>query len=69
MMATDITRQLLVLYGSQTGTAHDVADRVVRDAKRRHFSSRAVPMDAYNIVSTRLLYLYIVIYNLYLEVS
>jgi len=51
MMATDITRQLLVLYGSQTGTAHDVADRVVRDAKRRHFSSRAVPMDAYNITN------------------
>ncbi|CAL1525891.1 unnamed protein product [Lymnaea stagnalis] len=42
---------LLVLYGSQTGTAHDVAERIVREAKRRHFSSRASAMDAYNIAN------------------
>ncbi len=46
-------RKLTVLYGSQTGTAHDVADRIVRDAKRRHFSCKAVAMDSYNLVSYR----------------
>ncbi|BFZ20446.1 hypothetical protein BsWGS_23485 [Bradybaena similaris] len=44
-------RRLLVLYGSQTGTAQDVADRVVREAKRRHFSARAVALDSYNVAN------------------
>ncbi|GFO45694.1 NADPH-dependent diflavin oxidoreductase 1, partial [Plakobranchus ocellatus] len=44
-------RQLLVLFGSQTGTAHDVADRVTREAKRRHFAVRSLPMDEYNVTS------------------
>ena len=38
-----------MLYGSQTGTAHDVADMLVREAKRRHFSSRALAMDTYSV--------------------
>ncbi|XP_059146403.1 NADPH-dependent diflavin oxidoreductase 1-like [Physella acuta] len=42
-------QKLLVLYGSQTGTAHDVADRIVREAKRRHFSALAVDMDTYQV--------------------
>ncbi|RUS69230.1 hypothetical protein EGW08_023009 [Elysia chlorotica] len=44
-------RQLLVLYGSQTGTAHDVADRVTREAKRRYFATRTLAMDDYNVTS------------------
>ncbi|XP_065917009.1 NADPH-dependent diflavin oxidoreductase 1-like isoform X2 [Dysidea avara] len=41
-------RKLLVLFGSQTGTAQDVAERIGRDAKRRHFAVRVFAMDAYN---------------------
>ncbi|CAG5115516.1 unnamed protein product [Candidula unifasciata] len=44
-------RRLLTLYGSQTGTAQDVADRVVREAKRRHFSAKSVAMDSYNVAN------------------
>jgi sulfite reductase alpha subunit-like flavoprotein len=36
---------LLVLYGSQTGTAQDVAERVARDAQRRRWPVRLMPMD------------------------
>ena len=43
-------RQLLVLYGSQTGTAQDVAERVGREAKRRHFSTRVLALDDYQVV-------------------
>ncbi len=43
--------QLLVLYGSQTGTAHDVAERIFRDGKRHHFSAKVMAMDDYPIVS------------------
>lgn len=46
-------RELLVLYGSQTGTAQDVAERVGRDGKRRHFRVRVLAMDTYNTVSMR----------------
>uniref|UniRef100_A0A2C9KVX5 Flavodoxin-like domain-containing protein n=1 Tax=Biomphalaria glabrata TaxID=6526 RepID=A0A2C9KVX5_BIOGL len=42
---------LLVLFGSQTGTAQDCAEKIVREAKRRHFSSRAVAMDLYNVAN------------------
>lgn len=42
--------QLLVLYGSQTGSAQDVAERVGREAKRRHFRVRVLPMDSYDKV-------------------
>lgn len=47
------SRELLVLYGSQTGTAQDVAERVARDGKRRHFRVRVMAMDSYNTVSMR----------------
>ena len=42
---------LLVLYGSQTGTAQDVAERIGREAYRRHIHARVMPMDAYPIAS------------------
>ncbi|CAH1253740.1 Hypp1233 [Branchiostoma lanceolatum] len=35
---------------SQTGTAQDVAERVAREAKRRHFSTKVLAMDQYPIL-------------------
>lgn len=46
-------RRLLVLYGSQTGTAQDTAERVGREGKRRHFRVRVLAMDDFNTVSMR----------------
>ncbi|ORZ40352.1 hypothetical protein BCR44DRAFT_1509616 [Catenaria anguillulae PL171] len=40
--------KLTILYGSQTGTAHDVAERLARDAKRRHFPVALSAMDDYD---------------------
>ncbi|XP_006163375.1 NADPH-dependent diflavin oxidoreductase 1 isoform X8 [Tupaia chinensis] len=42
--------QLLVLFGSQTGTAEDVAERLGREARRRHFGCRVLALDAYPVV-------------------
>jgi len=47
---SDNVRRLMVLYGSQTGTAQDVAERIERDAIRRHFSVTVKPLDQYDIV-------------------
>ena len=44
-------RNLLILYGSQTGTAQDLAERIGRDAKRRLYRVRVCSMDAYDRVS------------------
>ena len=41
----DVARSLLVLYGSQTGTAQEVAERVGREATRLHFSVVVSAMD------------------------
>ena len=43
-------RKLLVLYASQTGTAQDVAERIGRDAKKRHFAVKVFAMDSYDKV-------------------
>ncbi len=43
--------RLLVLYGSQTGTAQDTAERVGRAGKRRHFRTRVMAMDSYDKVA------------------
>jgi len=43
-------RRLVILYGSQTGTAQDVAERIERDAIRRRFSVTIEPLDQYDIV-------------------
>ena len=48
-------RKLLVLYGSQTGTAQDTAERVGRGGQRRHFKVKVQAMDSYNIVSMLIL--------------
>ncbi|XP_072344212.1 NADPH-dependent diflavin oxidoreductase 1 isoform X1 [Scyliorhinus torazame] len=44
-----VERKLLVLFGSQTGTAQDVAERIGREGVRRHFKCRVVPLDSYAI--------------------
>ncbi len=43
-------RRLLVLYGSETGTAQDLAERLGREGRRRHFRIRVLPMDGYDRV-------------------
>ena len=42
-------RKLLILFGSQTGTAEDVAERIGRGAWRRHFRARVMPMDEIDV--------------------
>ncbi|XP_030853099.1 NADPH-dependent diflavin oxidoreductase 1, partial [Strongylocentrotus purpuratus] len=44
-------RRVVILYGSQTGTAQDVAERIGREAKRRHLAARVLPSDSYSIAS------------------
>ncbi|CAJ0935457.1 unnamed protein product [Ranitomeya imitator] len=44
-------RNLLILYGSQMGTAEDMAERVGREARHRHFTCRVDSIDSYNIVN------------------
>ena len=41
----DDVRPLVVLYGSQTGTAQEVAERVGREATRLHFSVLVSALD------------------------
>lgn len=54
-MADDLSkisgRKISVLYGSQTGTAQEVAERVGREAKRRHLSASVLALDDYDVVS------------------
>ncbi|XP_042365540.1 NADPH-dependent diflavin oxidoreductase 1 [Plectropomus leopardus] len=42
---------LLVLYGSQTGTAQDTAQRIARQAQRRQLQVQVLPLDGYNVAS------------------
>ncbi|XP_075935768.1 NADPH-dependent diflavin oxidoreductase 1 isoform X1 [Anarhichas minor] len=42
---------LLVLYGSQTGTAQDAAQRIARQAQRRQLQVRVLPLDNYNVAN------------------
>ncbi|KAM9063975.1 NADPH-dependent diflavin oxidoreductase 1 isoform X2 [Sarcophilus harrisii] len=46
-----LTPSLLVLFGSQTGTAHDVAERIGREARRRRLQCRVRALDSYNVVN------------------
>ena len=43
-------KSILVLYGSQTGTAEEVAERIWREGKRRQFCIRVKAMDDYDKV-------------------
>lgn len=49
-MANESGKTLCVLYGSQTGTAEDVAERTGREARRRHIKARVSALDDYPIV-------------------
>lgn len=42
--------QLLVLFGSQTGTAQDEAERLGREARRRRLGCRVQALDSYAVV-------------------
>ncbi|XP_059213517.1 NADPH-dependent diflavin oxidoreductase 1 [Centropristis striata] len=42
---------VLLLYGSQTGTAHDTAQRIARQAQRRHLQFQVLPLDHYNVAN------------------
>uniref|UniRef100_A0A8C5WM58 NADPH-dependent diflavin oxidoreductase 1 n=1 Tax=Leptobrachium leishanense TaxID=445787 RepID=A0A8C5WM58_9ANUR len=44
-------RSILVLYGSQTGTAEDVAERIGREATRRHFTCRVEALDSFGVAN------------------
>ncbi|KAI9316606.1 hypothetical protein BX666DRAFT_2019230 [Dichotomocladium elegans] len=41
-------RDLLILFGSETGCAEDVAERIGRQARRRRFRARVLAMDNYD---------------------
>ncbi|XP_059514588.1 NADPH-dependent diflavin oxidoreductase 1 isoform X1 [Myotis daubentonii] len=43
--------RLLVLFGSQTGTAEDVAERLGREARRRRVDCRVQALDSYPVVN------------------
>ncbi|XP_034565103.1 NADPH-dependent diflavin oxidoreductase 1 [Notolabrus celidotus] len=42
---------LLVLYGSQTGTAQDTAQRIARQAQRRRMKVQVLPLDGYDVAN------------------
>ncbi|XP_055678223.1 NADPH-dependent diflavin oxidoreductase 1 [Lutzomyia longipalpis] len=44
-----MSRKLLILYGSETGTAQDFAEQVWRESKRFFFTGPVLPMDAYDV--------------------
>ncbi len=44
------SRRVLVLFGSETGCAQEVAERVVREARNRLFHTRINAMDDYDKV-------------------
>ncbi|RUS29978.1 hypothetical protein BC938DRAFT_479992 [Jimgerdemannia flammicorona] len=50
ILSPPVDRALVILYGSQTGCAQDVAERIGREARRRHFRARVVAMDEYDKV-------------------
>lgn len=49
-LGEEIEREILILYGSETGTAEDAAERIARETRRYHFHTRVVSMDAYALV-------------------
>ncbi|KAH7912072.1 riboflavin synthase domain-like protein [Hygrophoropsis aurantiaca] len=41
------SRDLLILYATETGTAQETADRIARECRRVHFKCRVISMDSY----------------------
>ena len=50
-MSGQASRELVVLYGSQTGTAQEVAERVGREGARLHFLPRVSCLDSFPLAS------------------
>ena len=48
-------RSLLVLYGSETGNAQDIAEELGRLCQRLHFKTRVDPLNAVDLVSVTVL--------------
>lgn len=44
-------RKITILYGSQTGTAQDLAEQIYRESKIYHFNGPVQPMDCYDITN------------------
>ena len=42
-------RNIVVLFGSQTGTAQEVAERIGREGERLHFNMEVTSMDSFDI--------------------
>lgn len=40
---------ILILYGSETGTAQDIAESLRRESEMRHVSARVFELDEYNM--------------------
>ena len=49
-----MSRSLLILYGSETGCAQDVAENLARQARRRRFYAKTMAMDDYDKVYAHL---------------
>lgn len=45
-----VNENVTVLYGSQTGNAQDVAERIWRESKRYFFTGCVKSMDDYNVL-------------------
>jgi sulfite reductase alpha subunit-like flavoprotein len=43
-------REVLILFGTQTGNAQEVAEHLSRELRRRFFRTKVLSMDEYNIV-------------------
>ena len=48
-------RKALVLYGSETGNAEDIADEMGRMTERLHFSTDVISLNAVEIVCSTVL--------------
>lgn len=43
------SRNLIILYGSETGTAQEVSENIWRESKRYHFRGYVKPMNEYDV--------------------
>lgn len=48
-----MSRSLVILYGSETGCAQDVAETLGRQARHRHFKTKVMSMDDYDKVKKK----------------
>ncbi len=50
MVSTEQTRRALVVYGSETGSAQDVAEELGRIAERLRFNTEVAELNAVSLV-------------------